>query len=101
MANVVIQVGGRGWPIACRAGEEPRVEALGRMLEARWAAADRASGGSPERAMLLVALMLADALDEAESRPPAGAALSEVALARIADRLESLADALEMDGAAA
>ena len=36
-----------------------------------------------------------DALEEAESRPPAGAAVSEPALARIADRLEALAQALE------
>ncbi len=101
MANVLLQIGGRAWPIACRDGEERRVETLGRMLDERWPAADRAAGGSPERAMLLVALMLADSLDEAESRPPEGAALSELALARIADHLEQLADALEMDGAAA
>jgi cell division protein ZapA len=42
--------------------------------------------------------MLADALEEAERRPPAGAAVSEAALARIAERLEALADALEPEG---
>ena len=45
--------------------------------------------------MLFVALMLADDLDEIEQRPPEGAAVSETALARIAARLESLAEALE------
>ena len=58
--------------------------------------ADRAAGGlSAERAMLFVALMLADDLDEAAHRPPEGAAVSEIALTRIADRLEGLAQALE------
>ncbi len=100
MANVLLQIGGRAWPIACRDGEERRGETLGRMLDQRWAAADRAAAGQPERAMLFVALMLADALEEAESRPPVGAAIAEPALERIADRLESLAAALERNDAA-
>lgn len=98
MANVTLDIGGRAWPIACRDGEEARVRDLGRMVSDRWEVANRASGGSPERALLLVALMLADALDEAERRPPAGAAVSEAALARIADRMEDLAAALENAG---
>ena len=48
----------------------------------------------------LVALMLADALEDVRQRPPEGAAVSEPALQRIADRLEALADALEHDPAA-
>jgi cell division protein ZapA len=46
--------------------------------------------------MLFVALMLADDLDEAAHRPPEGSAVSEIALTRIADRLEGLAQALEL-----
>lgn len=95
MANVTLYVGGRPHQIATRDGEEARVQMLGRMLDECWPAAHRASGGSVERAMLFVALMLADALDEAEHRPPEGSVVSEAALARIADRLEGLADALE------
>ena len=95
MAAVTLRIGGRGHQVVARDGDEARVQMLGRMVAERWDTADRASGGSAERAMLFVALMLADALDEAESRPPVGAAVSEPALARIADRLESLADALE------
>ncbi|GGB34345.1 hypothetical protein GCM10011380_24750 [Sphingomonas metalli] len=95
MATVTIQVGGRPHTIACRPGEEARVQLLGRMLDQRWSAADRAAAGQPERAMLFVALMLADALEEAESRPPVGAAIGEAALERLADRLEKLAETLE------
>lgn len=98
MATVTLQLGGRSWPVTARNGEEARVEQLGRMLTQRWDVANRAGGGNPERALLLLSLMLADALEEAESRPPEGAAVSEAALARIADRLESLADALENGG---
>lgn len=96
MAEVTLQIGGRPHTVSCRDGEESRVKLLGRMLADRWPAANRAAGSMDgERAMLFVALMLADDLDEAIQRPPQGAAVSEAALARIADRLESLADALE------
>ena len=95
MATVTISIGGRPHQVACRDGEEARVEQLGRMLEQRWPDANRAAGGHPERALLFIALMLADSLDEVEQRPPAGSSVSEAALARIADRLESLAGALE------
>lgn len=96
MATVTLTIGGRPHQIACRDGEEPRVRQLGDMIDQRWASAERAAGGlSAERAMLFVALMLADDLDEALARPPQGAAVSEGALVRIADRLEALAAALE------
>jgi cell division protein ZapA len=100
MAEVQLAIGGRNHAVACRDGEEGRVRELGQLLDRRWAAALRAAGGvNTERAMFFVALMLADALDEAQSRPPEGAAMSEAALQRVADRLERLADALEQSPA--
>jgi cell division protein ZapA len=96
MANVTLTIGGRPHTVACRDGEEARLQQLGRMLDERWPAGLRAAANVPgERAMLFVALMLADDLDEVQQRPPEGAAVSEPALARIADRLEALAEALE------
>lgn len=96
MANVTLTIGDRPFTVACRDGEEARLQQLGRMLDERWPMALRAAAGlSGERAMLFVALMLADDLEEIQHRPPEGAAVSEPALARIADRLEALADALE------
>ena len=95
MAEVLLSIGGRNHAVACRDGEEARVEQLGRMLAERWPAAQRAAGASTERAMFFVALMLADDLDESHTKPAEGAAMSEGALARVADRLESLAEALE------
>ncbi|WP_203310935.1 MULTISPECIES: cell division protein ZapA [Sphingomonas] len=96
MAQVTLDIGGRQHAIACRDGEEARLTQLGRMVAELWPAGLRAAANIPgERAMLFVALMLADALDESRNRAPEGAAVSEAALARIADRLEALADALE------
>jgi cell division protein ZapA len=104
MADVTITIGGRPHLVACRDGEEARVRHLGAMLEERWPVAQRAAAGAGgERALLFVALMLADDLDEATAHPPqivaddapADAAADESALVRIAEQLESLADALE------
>ena len=96
MAEVHLQIGERRHLVACRDGEEASVERLGARLNERWAAANRAAGGlGGERAMLFVALMLADALEESENRPPEPGAASPAMLATIADRLESLAAALE------
>jgi cell division protein ZapA len=96
MAEVLVKVGDRRHPVACRDGEEAQVQRLATLLDARWPAANRAAGGlGGERAMLFVALMLADALEEAENRPPEPGAATPPMLDKIADRLESLAAALE------
>ena len=96
MAEVTLSIGGRSQVVGCRDGEQDRVRSLGAAIDARWAQAQRAAGGlNTERAMLFVALMLADDLDEALARPPEGSVVSETALAQIADRLETLATTLE------
>lgn len=112
MAEVILKIGDRQHRIACKAGSEDQVRRMGAMIDDRWGAAHRASGGlNAERSMLFVALMLADALDEAQRRlaggqtdaPPAAAPIptpaaplpSEDALNHIADRIEAIAAALE------
>jgi cell division protein ZapA len=94
MADVTLTIGDRRHTVACPDGQEDQVRRLGTMLDAHWSTAARASGGlNGERTMLFVALMLADALEEADRRPTA--AKDEAVLARIAARLESLAASLE------
>lgn len=94
MAEVTLTIGGREHVVACHDGEEAQVERLGWMLDERWADADRAAGGlSVERALLFVALMLADDLDEARRNPPKGEA--PALPPGLADRLERIAKALE------
>ena len=96
MAEVMLRIGDRRHNVACRDGEEAQLRRLGEMLDQRWAMANRASGGlNAERTMLLIALMLADNLDQAENRPSADGGPSPAFLNRLADRLEALAETLE------
>lgn len=118
MAEVTLLIGDREHKIACKDGDEAQVRRIGAKLDARWAAAHRASGGlNAERSMLFIALMLADALDEAEQAtrtavsepgPGSGLAVPVTAFApfqrtansgpdlnELADRLEAIALSLE------
>ncbi len=93
MGQISLNVAGRAHQVGCRDGEEPKLRALGAMLERHAPAAQRASGGSSERTLLYIALMLADQLAEREANPAAG--LPPTVLERIAERLEAVASALE------
>jgi cell division protein ZapA len=98
MADVTLTIGGSRHIVACRDGEEDQLLAIGALLDARWSAAKRAAGGlGGERAMLFVALMLADDLHDTQNRPPeaAPASVSDAQLEKLADRLEALAASLE------
>ena len=98
MSNVTVQIGGRGYIVACAEGEEAHVERLGNLIDDK--IRDMSSAGHNEvRLLLFAALLLADELDELKGRS-AAAAPSEngaqaAALEAIATRLESCAAALE------
>lgn len=109
MGEVVLSIGDRQHRIPCKDGTEDQFRRIATRLDSRWAAAERASGGmNAERSMLYVALMLADALDEAERgatpmpsatalapAPPPAPPLALPDLDQLADRLEAIAAALE------
>jgi cell division protein ZapA len=100
MAEVTLTLAGRAYSVACRDGEEPHLQRLESLMAKHAETADRASGGlNSERALLYLALILADLLDEAERNPPSG--VSPVLLDNIADRLEAVAAALEEDAVSA
>ncbi len=102
MAEVTLTIGDRRHNVTCRDGEEAQLRRLGDMLDQRWPAANRASGGlNAERTMLLIALMLADNLDIAQNAPPGAGGASEAYLARLAEKLEAVANALENDDVSA
>jgi len=101
MSNVSLSIGGRTYSVACADGEEAHVAALGRMIDAKIGAMDGQASQNESRALLFAALLLADEVHEAQagqpSAGPAAPASPDLApnLARIAQRLENLADRLE------
>jgi cell division protein ZapA len=93
MGQVTLTIAGRSHNVACRDGEEFHLERLGAILSRHADTAQRAAGGSGERTLLFLSLILADQLDEAERSPSNG--VSPVLLENLADRLEAVAAALE------
>jgi cell division protein ZapA len=97
MARVTLDLGGTKWTVNTRDGGEPEVRRLGAMLAERWPQALRAAGdGGVPQALLLIALMLADELAEAQEAA-ANSAADRADFDKIAVYLESLAETLERD----
>ncbi len=98
MAEVELTIAGRNYRVACRAGEEENLRAAGVLVDAKSKEALAGLGSlSESRQLLFASLLLADQIvDGREVILPTGPdpALAERA-SKIADRLESLADALE------
>lgn len=94
MAEATLTIGGRAHAVPCRPEDVSHLQALGRTLDDHFATAQAASGGaSGERTFLFLSLILADALDEAHRRP--STERDTAALARVAERLQAVAAALE------
>jgi cell division protein ZapA len=100
MAQVLLQIGGRRYDLACRDGEQARLEALAAVVDAKAQQAAQAVGGVNEaRQLMLAALLLADELEEARAgRPVTSDPDLAAALEAIADRIEMLAARLEKGG---
>ena len=98
MSNVTLQVGGRGYIVACAAGEEAHVEQLGVLIDGKIRELTTA-GHNEVRLLLFASLLLADELQELKSGKPSAASTDDGAqaavLEAIATRLENCATALE------
>lgn len=97
MAQLKLIVGGRTYDLACRNGEEPRLEMLAQMLDAKARDAGELVGNTNEtRQLLLAGLLLADELSDlrAGAPDPGKAALART-LDQLAERIETLAERLE------
>lgn len=69
MPEVVIEIGGRRFEVACQEGEEPYLQAAARMLDDEARVLAEQVGRMPESRMLLMAgLMLADKAASFEDR---------------------------------
>jgi cell division protein ZapA len=98
MAEVELTIAGRNYRVACRSGEEENLRAAGALVDAKSREALAGLGTlSESRQLLFASLLLADQIvDGREVELPRGPDPELVERAsKVADRLESLADALE------
>ena len=101
MAEVELSIAGRPYKVACRAGEEDTLRAAGALVDVKSREALAGLGTlSESRQLLFAALLLADQLvDGREVEIPTGPDPELVERTQqLAQRLESLADALERTG---
>ena len=102
MAEVELNIAGRAYRVACRAGEDQHLLSAGAMVDAKSREAIAGLGMLSEgRQLLFAALLLADQLISKPGAPAAPAATPDPAMAdraaALANRLEALATALEQD----
>jgi cell division protein ZapA len=98
MAEVELTIAGRNYRVACRAGEEDNLRAAGVLVDAKSKEAIARLGTlSESRQLLFASLLLADQIvDGREVDLPSGPDPDLIERAtKVADRLESLANALE------
>lgn len=98
MSNVTLEIAGRKFTVACAEGEEPHIEKLGQIVDAKIQDMPGLSSQSEARCLLYAALLLAD--ENFELKEPGGGPaepLPDIAgpLENLAERLESLASQLE------
>ena len=106
-AMVDLTIAGRTYQVACREGEEEQLRSAARLVDGKSREALAGLGTLSEaRQFLFASLLLADQLIEkpdghAESAPVAATGPDPRLVSRVealAERLESLADALEREG---
>ena len=104
MPQVTITINGRSYPVACDEGEEERIRDLARGIDAKVGAFARKVGQAGEaRLLVLVALVLADELSEANTAlremgnqvPPRDDSALAAGVDRLAQRIEAVAARLE------
>src|SRR5690242_19792913 len=106
-AMIDLNIAGRTYQVACREGEEENLRAAARLVDSKSREALAGLGTLSEaRQFLFASLLLADQMMEGRpdaAPPPAEPAGPDPALVQraesLAGRLESLADALEREGA--
>lgn len=104
MAEVRLMIANREYIVTCADGEEARLMALGAIVNEMAAEASGSAGGLNEsRTLLYSALLLADKVYESRNQADLtptmkanSADIDATALERLADRIEKLAEQLEI-----
>lgn len=99
MGQITVSIGGRGYPLACRDGEEAHLGALAAHLQAKADELQASLGVMSEPRLLLMAgILVADELFEARRTGGGGGATPELArLEALAAKAEAIAAALEQN----
>lgn len=103
MGQVVVEIGGRNYPLSCRDGDETHLTDLAAEIASKAEGLTRSLGPMSEpRLLLMAALMVADELHEARKgkapawMPPTGEdPVVAARLAQLVARAERLANSLE------
>ena len=97
MAEVTLNIAGHSYTVACRDGEEARLEKLGQMVDAKTVDAQNAVGGNlgEARILLFASLLLADEADELRTNALPSNAVDD--LENLADRLTAIGEKLAPD----
>ena len=97
MPDVKLSIAGRDYIVGCNPGEEPRLAALGAMVDESAQEAGGSGNLNETRTLLFSALLLADKLHDANAgdSSPNEDTLASMATAQSAEALEGLASRLE------
>ncbi len=97
MPDVKLSIAGRDYIVGCNPGEEPRLAALGAMVDESAQEAGGSGSLNETRTLLFSALLLADKLHDANTGGSAanGDTQASIAAAQSAELLEGLASRLE------
>jgi cell division protein ZapA len=96
MSDVMLEVGGRKYSVACQDGQEAHVQRLASVIDSKLGTMGANLSSQEAKNLLFAALLLADELDEAKKQTSGPApAEPDFDAERLAGQLERLAGALE------
>ena len=100
MGQVIVEIGGRNYPLSCRDGDEPHLQALAAGIAGRAATLTSSLGQMSEpRLLLMSALMIADELHDLRAgggvAAASAAASTDPRLPALVARVEALAARLD------
>jgi cell division protein ZapA len=68
MPELILEIGGRVFEVACNSGEEPSLERAGALLDAEATRLGEAGRATEKRMLLLAGLMLADTMTQVQDQ---------------------------------